>query len=559
MAGIPLHAETVSPLTRDEKDYLLGCCARLPEVFAVAKVQMLPDIFDPAAEASYKVLWLSLLKTAEVGGAPVLFADPSKARLLVEINCKALVEAHPNMLVPEMQKVLFADSPEGLLCWIYECVLLSDLDAKTAYSLLQRLLQEKIQREALRYFQQAGTQVISNLPALLHKLHDKASASSVMSDDPLDDPFPEDWQPTKLDIQPTGLQFVDDLMRGGRAPGEVYGIIGCTGVGKTTLGLQLAYSDAMQEQLRYFKSPEKEKGQLRYAYFFHYEAGKDEMRRRLMVHAAQIDRNVLEDADKHTKPLSRTDDPSTWRDYEKQRFKALIAEGKFEAENERMVMAKARVSRNMRMIDMSCPPGAPKRGMGFVAEAAAIIQLGVQRGMPPSSVYFDYATIMADRHISARNMDKSNLRHLLGGMGDECHRLIAAPYDCCVWILHQLTGEANKFSPHKEQSHADSAESKSFAVNMWFAFTLGTMLTEANCLLFHRSKSRRAGETKGGPTRLVRLDGAFGTFDSDTKGWVYNGQIMKSYGEDKLLPGQAGQGLNAPPSLLGGKDMMYEE
>jgi hypothetical protein len=89
------------------------------------------------------------------------------------------------------------------------------------------------------------------------------------------------------------------------------------------------------------------------------------------------------------------------------------------------------------------------------------------------------------------DMDRQ-LRHLVGGFGDEARRLIATEFDCPVWVLNQLNTEANKRGPGSMQHHANSQEAGNFAENLWYAHCLGNKDHETQCCQIACTKTRRS-------------------------------------------------------------------
>jgi hypothetical protein len=87
-------------------------------------------------------------------------------------------------------------------------------------------------------------------------------------------------------------------------------------------------------------------------------------------------------------------------------------------------------------------------------------------------------------------------------------RLIAVPFNCSVWIMHQLSGEANKGTWAKRQTHADAKGTTSFAENLWFCFQLGLPHPKLKAMEFRCGVARR---TAVGDPVIVRLDGELGT------------------------------------------------
>jgi hypothetical protein len=537
MAGHHSVEEILSPLIPVEKEYLLISLLRLPDLFAAAHEKITVDHFDRMSESSYYLVWLAVKKLVEELGPGALFENPSKAHLLVHTKCMSLLQLEPRLLPPEAMFSLFDNSAKGFLYYVYALTTVEDLDPVFARNLTENFLRERAQSRLQRLLHDAHGQVLGDLPKILQDMTDQAVSATLGLDDPLAEPAPDSWSPKKLEIRPTGLSFLDNFMRGGPAPQEVYGIVGVTGVGKTTLAIQLAASGAEMEIVK--SKQAKEAGQVyepAWWFIFHYETGIDEMRRRLLVYAGQIDRNTLEDCDAFSK-LSTAANPASLKDYELTLSAQVVKDlgpSKVDGELERLHKARERVNRNVRLIDMSCPPGAPRRGTGYIQEVAAVLRTANQRGIKIGGVVLDYAGLIAKRYCDSKGMESSSLRHLIGGMGDACYRMVAAPFNCSVFVFHQLTGEAAKFSPHRPPSHADAAEAKNFAENMWFAFTMGTRHEPSGCVLLHCSKSRRAGRDSGN-TILVHLNGAMGRFTSDTGQWhYYDGEICSKVDTAKI-------------------------
>jgi hypothetical protein len=142
------------------------------------------------------------------------------------------------------------------------------------------------------------------------------------------------------------------------------------------------------------------------------------------------------------------------------------------------------------------------------------------------------------------------LRHLTGDFGDECRRLIADRFGCQVWVLNQLSGQANKKGPGARFTHADSAEATNFAENLWYCFWLGNKDRRNNTLAFGCSKTRRS---EGVEDSVLELRGEYARFVSANDRFSIcpnTRRIVKRTNGDIVAPHQAP--LRAPARPRGG-------
>src|SRR5262249_19254294 len=100
--------------------------------------------------------------------------------------------------------------------------------------------------------------------------------------------------------------------------------------------------------------------------------------------------------------------------------------------------------------------------------------------------------VMCRRYCVSHGLDESKrLRHLISRFMNELSQRVAQSYNCSVWVLSQLSGEANKKAPTSVQHYADAAEGKNFAENLDYCFCLGNKDTESRCAQFMAGKTRR--------------------------------------------------------------------
>ena len=115
----------------------------------------------------------------------------------------------------------------------------------------------------------------------------------------------------------------------------------------------------------------------------------------------------------------------------------------------------------------------------------------------PALIIVDYVKAMAYRVIAQQGGTMDDLRHHVNNIPKETLNQLAVPMSCPVWLLNQLTGEANTFASHKLPHHTDSSESKMFAESLAFSFQLSSFqrdennpLTVLGCTKFRRAPQK---------------------------------------------------------------------
>lgn len=308
--------------------------------------------------------------------------------------------------------------------------------------------------------------------------------------------FPENWTPKALHKTTTGLPFWDHFMNGGQAGGEVYGLLGPFGSCKTTLITQTAVA-----QCRYLNGLWLENGRQgmpKQIYLATYEESCEEIRMRVLGCAAQILRNRLEELENWEALES-----NEMLGYERTFFANALQQGlAIPTEYRRAQLAMRWINRSLVILDMS----GDGKGTGLADELAATIRADQKKKGNPGvhSVFVDYAGAAVERFLDSRDLDRKEMRARLKTFPMHCKQKIAVPHNASVWIAHQLSGAANAKGTSQAQHHTDAAETKSFAENLVFCFTVGTKdQTTSNCVLA-KTKARRAG---GSPHRVIRVAG----------------------------------------------------
>lgn len=322
-------------------------------------------------------------------------------------------------------------------------------------------------------------------------------------------PTLEGYSTPQLDKSSTGIDFLDQMMSGGDAAGEVYVVLGAYGSGKTSLGIQKTFRKALQFQ------QEADQGKpLRDCHLFAYEATHDELRRRMWSHAAQVSTHSMENFDLAT--LSRT---GHLKPYELELFAPEINEhglAGVSGEFERLQEVQPLLSRNIFLHDFTGYPLPGKNvpsglGVGYIGEITRVLTSYAQNGRHVGEVVIDYAGLCCRRYMMANNKRMEEIRYLLVQFADQVRRQIAIPFQCRVWFFHQLSGSANARTFGARIDATDSAECKSIGENVDFAFVIGPRHLETECMQLFCYKGRRS-RLPPAPV-LLRLRGEFNTLE----------------------------------------------
>ncbi len=314
----------------------------------------------------------------------------------------------------------------------------------------------------------------------------------------VEEAFPVGWTPRRLELKTTNVPFWDSFMDGGQAGGEVLGLLGPFGSCKTTLMVQTAVeaclaSNSVWRANGSVGNPER-------VYLASYEESKEEIRMRVLGYAAQILRNRLQNMHSWDDLERRELLP-----YERTRYAAAIRNGlpvSFERTRARTAMRI--VNRCLTIYDMT---GADNgRGAGLADELSALVRNDQRKYDMPGvrSVFVDYAGAAVERFLDQHDLDRKEMRGYLKSFPLHCKQKIAVPYNATVWIAHQLNGTANSKGSSQVQHHTDAAETKSFAENLVYCFTVGVKDQATNLCVLAKTKARRSG---GSPTRIIRVEG----------------------------------------------------
>jgi hypothetical protein len=232
---------------------------------------------------------------------------------------------------------------------------------------------------------------------------------------------------------PTGVNFFDYLTSGGIAYGEVVGLLGPFGRGKTTAAVQLACEFARTRE---------------YVAYLSYETDIEPgISGRMYGYIGGLSRSSvlgkrLEDIDPQMLATLRQASTAWAREY---------------------------------LLPIDMKQGGDKAGCNGPDEIRALLRELRDNGKHVRFVLIDQYLSMVQRYIAARNMDIGRdtrliMQKMVGDLMD-----IAQPsdMDCCILALHQTAPECIKYSPVRVPNAADSAECRSWPFWMSTCLALG--------------------------------------------------------------------------------------
>ena len=271
------------------------------------------------------------------------------------------------------------------------------------------------------------------------------------------------------------------------------------------LGIMLAVNGARyQMQLHRDSKPSG------YWYYFSYESPiTPDIRARVISYSAEIHFSHTMKRFRNISELSTSID---LKEYEKKRWDKQIKAGlKIPGEYERFKAAVDAMGDKLKLKDMSGTKN-PSIGSKGIEEIARVLQDGLSQGRDVIGIVIDYAGIMVERQMAARNDKVENEFAHLNRFVNNVRTQIAGRFNCIVWVLHQLHGDAAAASPTTKQHHSKARGARNFADNANFAFNIGTKDLQTGCCVITCSKARRAEMLKDPP--IIYLDGPFGLMEA---------------------------------------------
>lgn len=483
-------------LDQRNKEIMMAVLLLDMAAFERVRTTLRPEHF-PEADRILRVVWSLVCRFYDEHGAL-----PDGELLISEIE--SAWSANPSLL-DETQRAELSQYLE----WVFSESTARAIDAKRsvyrdkALKVVKRYIEEAIARKHKEEVLSSG-QIVVNMPALLASRQQELERIEVLDAQPSEAFFPPGWERrAALQLFPTGIDFLDQFLGGGHAPREVYGLLGPFGSCKTTLVSMLAVKGAIYFNKECVRGSHD--GVRPLVFIVSYEASKEEMRNRCLGFAGRISRRTLEVMRNLREDLSRR---GRLKDYERRLFREEIAqlgEENVDGEWERAMRVIPVLNRHIVHLDMT---GHERKsaGNGGIEEIAQRIayELRIRERTRCGLVLVDYVGALCERKMAAENIDSSQLRHMIKATPLLAKHKIADAFDCPVWLVHQLSGEANNFNPAVPPNHTNASESKSFAENLDFCLAIGVPDRSESVALIACSKHRRQPPRK---EMIIKIDG----------------------------------------------------
>ena len=483
------------PHSNTDEDLFMAHMLRCMPVARQAISDLKLTYFYDGAETPYKLIW---------DCAQTFWRDNGMREIPVEHMYAALQQRMHDL--PEFDQASMRDNvlqtayriycvPSGSLI---EAEGMKQLDDFVLLRAASPMLREALETgpEGIRSFIDALKQMgVSDTP--------KVAAESVK-------PFTQ--QEVKLGVEPRepcGVNFVDLLLAGGPRPKEVYGLLGMSGGGKTTLSNQIAIGAARHQR--------------RMAVFTYEEPPTPEYFVPVYACASGVNREELE----------KLGPGSTMADL---------------PEDTRKQVQESMGSINdwLEFFDMSGTGGRGSRG---IPEIESLLDRRAMEGNPVNGVIIDWFWPMVVRFFNRSAGTKfSEERYIAQKMCDDIKDMAARQN---IWVVVNQQLAPSEGSSNKKKAWHNSAELKSFAWYFNGCFVLEP-LSDQNMSTLHLSKGRSIKTN----SIHVKLEGERATFVAPSGDLIYD----KKLGEVV----ERGQQNNVPtveeePSLEGISITSYDD
>lgn len=390
-----------------------------------------------------------------------------------------------------------------------------------------------------------------NTPRLVEYLEQRYQAArqiEAVYADATTELFAEGWDanPSILELRSTGLAFLDEMLNGGEAAGEVYGLVAPFGSCKTTLAIQMAceratmsyetWQQQMRERRRRLRRAQRQgrtlklpRPKLGVVYMFIFEDSVEQMRVRALSYKAQIPQDRLRDL----RELS--DDPENRIDYERVEFESEFAEGlEVPTELERIRATTRQLNDTFAVI---CMTGQGEEGRdlggGGPREIRDIIEEDLKRRRDKlkcpvfvETIIVDFVAAAVERQAMLEGWREEQIRRATTAYPLHCVNELGVPFKTSVWCLHQLNGTANGLAPGLIPKGTDTKDSKTFKQHLHGLITVGSKDNQNLCV-FNMDKARR-GDTNITP-HIIRIEGAMSRIRAVSHEWALDrasGQIV---------------------------------
>lgn len=488
---MPQKEQNDAALTDAVIESLLVRLVRCQPIFNLAYDKLEPEYFNQPGEIPHKAIWYATRCYHEQHN------NLPNLNVLETESVRALQDSS-DYNVDNENKVI------DLARWVFDEKANPEAEFDVGHSrqwvkefLLDRCVGEQLRADILTSVGRAG-----RLPKILNTANDNVRIVESLNESESLPVIPLEWEQLCTAGTPIefGLPFVDSRMS--TVCRDVNVVLGPTGVGKTTLSMQMLASAAKIQRRK-----ESRGGTGELSGYFSYEDGFKDPRVRLISYLARISKTRLENMRSYN-DLSRS--ASNLLPYERENYEYIFGNGPPISEYDRLQAVMEWVPDFIKLYDFSGSKESDgvSRGFGGVSEIRQMLEDTMYKTKKKFNVVFiDWAGLLVDRYLASQNKPIGQYKTLeLGGLVDKIHYTIAEPLDCTVFVCHQLRGITGRMGVTHASTHADAEWCSSFANNAWFCMVLGNKDTEHNVVNLSWTKTRRGV----GSSVICKINGDFG-------------------------------------------------
>jgi hypothetical protein len=259
-------------------------------------------------------------------------------------------------------------------------------------------------------------------------------------------------------IELTGIAVLDEVTGGQLRPGA-HLLIGPTGVGKTTLLVQLLAERAWECLLR-----RRHSGEDTTAVFVYLEDRAEEIQERLLSYLSQLPRQMVwfdESSTAVAEPpiipegVAGYSERSTW-------LQSLSTA-------ERLAVAVMCITDFVTLVDLREASFGVSRPSNLITQQLAAIR---EEGRRLSFVGVDHSSLIMQRHFQARECDAKYHSHRIKAFVKDIMEY-GTQVGCPVWVVHQASGAANTYLPDRPLLATDAKNCKGLGEVSDIVVTLG--------------------------------------------------------------------------------------